>query len=1179
MKTRFFCVVLCSCLFLSNSLVAGKTVLDLKLDKYSDQKTFKGGALETLPQKSAFLKIGNLSCLHFNGRGETLEIKSLDEEVKKTLEGSFTLEFDFLADKLPIDRNHYDTSPYKIDIFSALDSSGKAVLSLKANRYNRITALFLNSKNKYFQLISSWNNKNNYEVTSILRGKWYKASLVHDKKKGLWGLYLDDELAGEKKVSGEMKEVSSFLFGGKNTQDIRQMFRGGIRNIKLVQGALYNKATAKKASKKAWKRLHDSARSKYSKYLLPEDPKWALNHPRMLLTPTRVEALKAALSKGEGPESMARLIKECDAMINPDSPEYLKALARGHDMNMIMKPAALSLATLLTGNEKYALHAAKIVTEFTDKLGYNDMSQQLVMSAGAAKPMMAITLTYDWAYKYLTEAQRRKIRLFLFEIAKGTYDHYNGLETSTAKRDALAGWVANWTGLSISTMGNASLAILGETSGRTLVWLDYAKFRAMQYGMFAVGMDGCFHEMPGYLAFGAGPIIIFMEALYTAGGEDLLMASNFSKFPDCLAYLIYPYSNKMMTLKYSSEINGLHRTDSYIMALLRKKIGSRAMEWDWQKIYGKHAWDQSWSIFPIIWFEPKKEKLESPGLPLAKWFKSEGVVAFRSDWGKDAIAGTFMAYTAKILAHDQSDRGQFNLYGYQGRWIIDAGGRGAPQHAYRDAHNLVTVDNKVPRFKTIVHSNHHHDAFMTNFCHDKGILTSAEADLANSYRYLYNWQRVPVGKSRKAGAKDDFKLAKREILFMREKSAPPYLLVYDEIQEDEKEHVYTLNLHTASENEVTINGNSAQFTQYPEKYEEISYLSRPLNKDGTGRYYYSGSPLAGFAEYTINIPQNGNYDLYGFGRPADLKPGGRDSFFIQFGGRKINWGTSTAPRYRWSQINTKPFKLKKGDNKLTVLLREPEARAAKFALYPSSGGVPLFNKTGDANLILINAAKPDKLVKDFIIGKEQISMNVPKASMTLKLLYPDGKFEKEIVQGAPLPHFRLRTSMKGVTGSFLTFYYPQKPGMEKLEIRKISENVWKIKWDNCEDTVFLKKENETEFDGIKTDADFSVVRKSFGKIVSFAIVNGSSLMENGKNVITLEGGKGIAGWSGNKLVVSGKNVYNFAFEFPRNGGVMSLFCGRTLEIIKAQGKIVDAIETEKGWKAKEPFVSRNVLTW
>ena len=1171
------------CVGLFSVIIYGEDqlILNLNFENYkATGSEINGGKIELIQASNALIsdKKRDSTFLYFDGVNDQLQI-GLSDAAQKVLDGSFTLEFDFLTPRLPKDVNYHNPGVYNIEIFSAFDSNDKIAMNFYMNRYDRFTANWINKNNKSTGVQTTWNHKNNHELASIQRNKWYHVALVYNQSKNLFELYLDGEKMSTGKTKGALKTIKYLRFGGNVKGNQKGRFIGGIDNIKISSGTLYDEKSDKIAQEKSWKRLHNTANLDIEKLLKVEDKKWANTHPRMLLTPARIEIMKVNLKKGRGPELVKRLIEKADAMVDPKSSDYLKELILGHDIARIMKPVELCLATIITGDKKYAKFAAKIVTDYCEKLGYYDMTHQQVMSAGFAKPMMAVALTYDWGYQNFTPEQRKKMRLFLLNIAKGTYTYYNGDVAFQAQGHALSGWVANWSALSISTLGNASLAIIGETDAPVKLWLDYAAFRAAQYGLFAAGSNGAFHEMPGYLAYGAGPIIMFMEALHTAGGDDLIMATNFSKFPNFLPYLIYPNSRKIMPLKYAAEMNGLHAGDSYIMTLFNQKMKTPQMLWDWQHLYGKTSWAESWTLFPLIWFEPEEKRVTSPDLPLAKWFKSEGIATFRSSWDKNAIAGVFMAYPARMVAHDQSDRGQFTLYGYQGRWIVDNGGRQLPQYAWRDAHNLITVDNKVPRQKPRLMQNYHHDAFMTDFCSADSIMTAADADLTQSYRFTYTWGHNKRANDNKY--EDPFKNANRKILYMREKSAPSYLLVYDSIQEDDKEHTYTINLHTAPENEVKINKTSVKFHQYAVKSDKLSYVSRPSNKDGSLRYYYSGHPDAGYAEYKIKIPVDGEYDLYGFGRPGAKVPGGMDSFFIKLGTQRIAWGTNGQPIYRWSKINTKPYKLKAGEEILTVLIREPEARVAKFALYPVNGGIPLFNKPNNPTLIMVDAGKPSKLVKEFMIGTDKTDTKVEAADMTLWQLAPRTGFTAEVFPGSVIPHKRLQSSVKAVCGKFLHFFYPHKAGMEKPKLKIINKGTKIILWKNCNDLIAINSGNEININGIKSDADLVLVRKKGDSVISFVMMNGSYLKFNNKELIKLSGGKGIAGWADETLTVSGENISNFTFNFPaeKKGIFDVLASGETLKNVTANGKSVKVEKIDKGWSAKAPFLGNKVLKW
>lgn len=1165
--------------------------LDFETD-LSPQSTVKGGKIVKIQDSDNFIlnKKRSSRFLHFNGVSDNLEI-TLSDEARKVFNESFTLEFDFFSPRRPKDKNLHHPGAHSIEIFSALNRQNKTALAFYLNQYNRFTVYWFNTEGQRSQILTSW-QMDNYELASVQRGKWYRVSLVYNQPEKTLEIYLDGEKAGETKTAGTLRTIEQLHFGGDLKGNRKGIFSGGIDDISLYSGILHDKRTAEKAKKKNWRRLHDLANEELKSLLLPENPEWAEQHPRMILTPARIEVLKAKLKKGIGPELVKRLINRCDEKIDPDSIRYIKEIpvqSWGFEPNVAA--IELALATILTGNKKYADHAIKLVMDFTEKRGYYDVNQTLYSSGeGLVRQMMVVTWTYDWLYQYFTPDQRRKVRLFLLNIAKGTYTFYNGEMNSEAQGHGLSGWVANWTAMSIATLGYSSLAILGETSAPVKLWLDYATFRAAQYGLFAIDKDGCFHEMTSYFAYGAGPILPFMDALYTAGGNDLIMATNFSQFPNFLPYLIYPNSRKTMPLKYSySEYNGLHDQNSYALALLRQRVRSKQAEWCWQHLHAGQPRIDRWPLFSLIWFEPEKEKVTSPDLPLAKWFKDEGLVAFRSDWTKDAIAGIFMAYPTKMTAHDQCDRGQFNLYGYQGRWIIDCGGRNQPYYSWRDAHNLITVDNKIPRHPHRANHNYHQDAFMTNFCSADTVMTAADADLTQSYKFTYTWGHEKRGNINKY--EDPFKNANRKILYMREKTAPPYLLVYDSIQEDEKKHVYTLNLHTAPENEVIVNGDQVEFKQYPvnKEEDEMSYLCWPGERDVEGNYHYTGRPYNedlkyGYAEYRIKVPVTGKYDLYGFGRSGTDNPGGMNSFFIKLGRRTEPWSILD---YGWSKINQAPYELKEGEQVLTVLAREPESRVMKFSLFPVDAGIPIFNKPNNSNQIMIDAGKPDKIVKEFIVGTgEKVPENAIEtadaANMTLWQLAPGKGFVSSVHPSSPnSQHIRLQTTTTAVHAQFLNFFYPRKPGMEQPSLKNINKETNIITWKNCSDLICFKKEKEIDIEGIKSDADLIMVRKRSDSVISFVMMNGSYLTLNNEELIKLSGGKGIAGWADDTLTLSGGNVFNFTFKFPvEKEGILNLISStESLNNVIANGKNIEVEKTDKGWCAKAPFSGNKVLIW
>lgn len=1111
--------------------------------------------------------VGNY--LSFWSNGGSLILNQLPKKHESIIQNDFTLEFNIKLEGLPSDENFYQIKQNWIKILSVYNNESKNILSFGANRFDRF-AVFAVGEN--FQ--STWNNKTNYALTRIFRGKWYHVALVYNDKNEELTLYLDGEIAGKATVDLRDQKVSKFIFGYDPTIDHQQFFSGGLASLTLLSEIKHDIQSSKNAKKNNRAVILEESKELYSHYLLNENDSWKSNHPRMLITPASLEVLKHKLNTSEGEKLKKKLLKHCNNLIDPNSKYFLEKFKTGHSIYNVMAPAELCLATLLSGEERYAEHAAKIVNEFAQTRGYHDVAHHLVQSAGMGKSTMSIALTYDWGYQYLTDEQKRNIRLFLLQMAKGTYEFYCGGETNSGRKDALRGWVANWTAMSVTNLGMSTLAVLGETKGAELRWLEYAKFRSLQYGKMAIDNSGAFHEMPHYFGFGAAPLLVFMQSLSTAGGQDLLKDSNFSKYPEFLAYLLNPKTKSVVPLKYwstgASGYSGLQSgMTGYVYALLRHKFPGKAIEWDWQVLYGDEPWgNHEWSMFSLIWFEPSKPKVASPGLPLTKWFRGEGVVAFRNSWDNDAINGIIMAYPAKIMAHDQADRGQFVLNGFQGRWIIDSGGRNGPQYDTRDAHNLITIDNQSEIYKPLANFNRHLDGFITSVANLESFGIIAEANLTNSYQYIYNWEHLPVSLTGEPGTKDDFVEAKRHVVFIRDRQSPSYCLVYDQIQKDDKEHEYTLNLHTAPENQVLVQNNAVKMHKYANHVSEINYITVPESDENSRKYYYKNDPSGGFAEYDILIPASGKYCLYGFGASGEKNPGAMDSFFVSVNNKKYIWSTSSSAEYSWVKINDKPMQLTKGNLKIKLTLREPEARAGRLALCPADT-LPLFNKPNNSSIIFIDAAMPVAMANGFVQGSEVVSDNDQGASMLLHQIYPSNRFKKDIFEGKPLDHYRLTSTQKAVRGKFLNLFYPHNASMPVPNINIISDNQVLVEWPNCQDLICFDLDGSgAGFENFKSDSELLVVRKQKDMIVSIIFVNGTYI----RDVLELRGGSGSLIWNEDSISVTGKDVFNLRFKFPGNSN-------RSIKKIIVNEDEVPAVNTEQGWSASSPFVTRSVLSW
>jgi hypothetical protein len=159
--------------------------------------------------------------------------------------------------------------------------------------------------------------------------------------------------------------------------------------------------------------------------------------------------------------------------------------------------------------------------------------------------------------------------------------------------------------------------------------------------------------------------------------------------------------------------------------------------------------------------------------------------------------------------------------------------------------------------------------------------------------------------------------------------------------------------------------------------------------------------------------------------------------------------------------------------------------------------------------------------------------------------------------------------------------------MQIPEISSETKDISLVEWEKCTDIVCLNNGNKIKYAEFETDSDLAVIRMNpeRSSLISFSVVNGSYLKYKNKNIIKLRGGPGTASWSGKKLVISGKNVYNFEFTFPshsESGFFDFMIPGKTdrkLTGVKAQGLNIKVIKTGNTWSAETPFISRETLSW
>lgn len=1112
-----------------------------------------GNRVASAPPPAALMprQGGKGNALTFDGRRDTLLLRPLSAPLQTALAGAFTLEFELRVDTLPQDIPSY---PY---VFEALDVAGNTAIAIRGHKLGRFEVLFAGGEEgKMRSLLAAWNHPTP-TAAAIQRRRWTKVALTVVPGEAVT-FFVDGEILGESAFPATLPATESLRFGG-DPEKPGELLHGALDSVRIRAGVTHDVTTATVARETAAQRLRSESHDRWASMLLPEQADWATHHPRMILPPGRLAEVRERLTKGRGPELVGRLLDDCRRWTDPRSPDYYAPATHElqQDRYVVMTPALLALGTLLSDEPSYARRAGEIAAAYAEKIGYHDLSRYLAAPAYSAGTTMMMALVYDWGYAHIEPSHREAIRESLVEIAAGAYDMFE------SERVIYGKWAPNWTAMAASTLGHACLAVIGESIAPVRKWLNLAQHVALIQGNSAVDRDGAFHEGSAYFFYGDQHILVFLEALRTATGDDLLGGTNFARVPDYLCYMLAPWGREVFPIKYSG--SAAEPQNRHMFAIYRDRLNSQTSEWLWQNLYPQDKFPPFCQLFGLPWFRPETKPAATPGLPLAKWFPGEGLMAFRTGWDADAVAGTFHAHYARIVAHDQADRGQVTLYGYGGRWIVDSGGRNQRFSGHRDAHNLVIVDGITAQPNPLSKLNWHSDSFIIDMCHSDRFATVAQADLTASYRYLYNWQHEIYDSKNRPGKMDPFEWARRNVVFMRGEEAPPYMLIADDLRQDAEAHSYTWHLHTGFDNRVTVDGASALCHRLSTP--EARYLYHPLEPVGTPG---PKPDTGGFAEYDIEVIGAGVYSLWGYGRAGDIMPGGMDSFHVQVdAGTPVVWSAGHKYDYKWSRVGKQDVPLAEGQHTIRVTIREPEARVARFALVPTGGGILDIPGCDVSQNIVIDAAEPSRIEAPFTVGSERRRRSA-EGLMHMRVLFPPraGLQVKPFHPEAMPPHPRFEVTQKTDRARFLAWCYPRSAEMEQPRVLSVSDNEWLIKWRRCEDRVFLNTQGTVSNGTTVSDAELVVARLRRGKLIGWMLVGGTTLDWEGHRLIELEGGIGSAMCADGELSLSGRRVTGFKAQ-P----------GQRLKHVVAHGTPVPTRCTGSVWCSTAPLVPRPLLTW
>lgn len=524
-----------------------------------------------------------------------------------------------------------------------------------------------------------------------------------------------------------------------------------------------------------------------------------LAHPRVLLNPEKIAALKELITTDERAAKMwEKVLKNADKRLTGTPGE------RGDRREQLFPAVQLAFAYLMTGEKKYAEKAREYV-EYALKWKYftNNPRREWPRTSNLSTGhnTMNMGLAYDWLYDFWTPEERDVILKNIVE--KGLAAHYGDCRTRYAWGHPYS---SNWTAVVSGGTGVGAMAVLGDEPDGS----KYAEFgtQRMEWVVEAQGLDGGSWEGTSYWNYNQRYSDFFADALRTTtGGKINLFAVQPFYYKTCYFYLgtIMPegYWANFSDAWHAGILWGPKPSPDMSPHLLRMASEFKDGYLQWK------AQNSKVNLFSLLWYDPSVKPVETETRPLAQLHRGPDYAILRASNGDTDAVGLAMKAGNNSEGHCHFDVLSFIVSGYGYQLAADylpskynsgyfGFQRDQNKRAATFGHNCILIDGQGQTWGREVNSD------FTEFFHSEAAdYIQADGSKMYSSELLSKW--------------------KRNVLFVR----PRYFVMWDEIASP-KPVEYQWRMMTWSEErdrpQVTKHGAIATSCAYPKFKDKAAQL-------------------------------------------------------------------------------------------------------------------------------------------------------------------------------------------------------------------------------------------------------------------------------------------------------------------------------------------------------------------
>ena len=436
----------------------------------------------------------------------------------------------------------------------------------------------------------------------------------------------------------------------------------------------------------------------------------AAGHPRFLYPPTELRTIRATLSTSRARNWQAcRQAAEAARHVTPPSfpdyqqegpgarfaaQQYLLALEDTLDSHLLN----LCLAYLVTGNDRYAIPAKRILLAVADWPVADRDVTSLTSPWGDGVGLSlcrCLHRGYDWLYTAMNGQERSRVAAACTGRARQAYRRL-------LRQDFLCSPGESHNGRLVVYLAEMAVVLAHETP-EAETWLDYAMKALTTFYPHWGGSSGGWSEGPAYALWYALMALPGLEAIERATGFELMQRPFFKKWPSFIMQCTAIRGEASPFGDGAEQIgpgNDEERKFVLLMWYFAHRYNDSAAGWWAARAGGTEGLKGELALL----YEDRPPMDEAPDLPNGHAFRETGWAALHSNI-RDPEQDTFLLFRSSpygSVSHGHADQNSFCIF-RGGRALVVPSGyfwpvAGMPHHAQwtrtTHANNTVLVDGE-----------------------------------------------------------------------------------------------------------------------------------------------------------------------------------------------------------------------------------------------------------------------------------------------------------------------------------------------------------------------------------------------------------------------------------------------------------------------------------------------------